>query len=74
MHALRQFYASVLLDAGEDIKALSEYLGDSEPGLTLRVYAHLMPTSRERTRRAVDAVFLPGTTPHRDVSRARQRA
>lgn len=27
MHALRHFYASVLLDAGESIKALSEYLG-----------------------------------------------
>jgi hypothetical protein len=29
MHALRHFYASVLLDAGESIKALSEYLGHS---------------------------------------------
>jgi integrase len=57
MHALRHFYASVLLDAGESIKAVSEYLGHSDPGLTLRVYAHLMPTSRERTRKAVDAAL-----------------
>jgi hypothetical protein len=35
MHALRHFYASVLLDAGESIKALSEYLGHSDPGLTV---------------------------------------
>jgi hypothetical protein len=35
MHALRHFYASVLLDAGENIKALAEYLGHSDPGLTL---------------------------------------
>lgn len=34
MHALRHFYASVLLDAGENIKALAEYLGHSDPGLT----------------------------------------
>jgi site-specific recombinase XerD len=27
MHALRHFYASVLLEAGESIKALSAYLG-----------------------------------------------
>ncbi|MEV6935029.1 hypothetical protein AB0N19_11340 [Streptomyces sp. NPDC051132] len=27
MHALRPFYASVFLDAGESVKALSEYLG-----------------------------------------------
>lgn len=32
MHALRHFYASVLLDAGENIKALAEYLGHSDPG------------------------------------------
>jgi site-specific recombinase XerD len=27
MHALRHFYASALLDAGESIKAVSAYLG-----------------------------------------------
>ncbi|MEV4965651.1 tyrosine-type recombinase/integrase [Streptomyces sp. NPDC024062] len=57
MHAMRHFYASVLLDAGENIKALAEYLGHSDPGLTLRVYAHLMPSSQERTRKAVSAIF-----------------
>ncbi|MFJ5643092.1 hypothetical protein [Streptomyces sp. NPDC093223] len=30
MHALRHFYASVLLDAGESIRALSSYLGHAE--------------------------------------------
>lgn len=54
MHALRHFYASVLLDAGESVRALAEYLGHSDPGFTLRVYTHLMPASEERTRRAVD--------------------
>ncbi|CBG72044.1 putative traSA:integrase fusion protein (fragment) [Streptomyces scabiei 87.22] len=57
MHALRHFYASVLLDAGENIKALAEYLGHSDPGLTLRVYAHPTPSSQKRTRKAVAAVF-----------------
>lgn len=59
MHALRHFYASVLLDAGESIRAVSEYLGHSDPGFTLRVYTHLMPSSAERTRSAVDAAFSP---------------
>jgi integrase len=54
MHALRHFYASVLLDAGESVRALAEYLGHADPGFTLRVYTHLMPASEERTRRAVD--------------------
>ncbi len=57
MHALRHFYASALLDAGESIKAVSEYLGHSDPGLTLKVYAHLMPSSRERTRTAIATVY-----------------
>lgn len=59
MHALRHFYASVLLDAGESIKALAEYLGHSDPGLTLKVYAHLMPSSRERARKALGQALRP---------------
>jgi integrase len=54
MHVLRHFYASVLLEAGESIKALALYLGHSNPGFTLRVYTHLMPSSEERTRKAID--------------------
>jgi integrase len=57
MHALRHFYASVLLDAGESIRALASYLGHADPGFTLRVYTHLMPASEERTKRAIDAVL-----------------
>ncbi|MBW8702526.1 putative prophage phiRv2 integrase [Streptomyces sp. MBT84] len=59
MHALRHFYASVLLDAGESIKALAEYLGHSDPGLTLKVYAHLMPSSRDRARKALGRALRP---------------
>jgi hypothetical protein len=44
----------VLLDAGESIKALSEYLGHSDPGFTLRTYTHLLPSSETRTRKAID--------------------
>lgn len=57
MHALRHLYASVLLDAGESVKAVSEYLGHADPGFTLRVYTHLLPSNHERTRKAVDAFF-----------------
>lgn len=60
MHALRHFYASVLLDAGESVKALSEYLGHHDPGFTLRTYTHLMPSSEKRTREAVNRAFEDG--------------
>ncbi len=57
MHQLRHFFASALLDGGESIRAVSQYLGHSDPGFTLRTYAHVMPASEERTRRAVDAAL-----------------
>ncbi|MFJ7197946.1 MULTISPECIES: tyrosine-type recombinase/integrase [unclassified Streptomyces] len=57
MHALRHFYASVLLDAGENIKALSRYLGHANAGFTLHTYTHLMPSSELRTRKAVDDLY-----------------
>lgn len=56
-HALRHHYASVLLDAGANIRAVSEYLGHSDPGFTLRTYTHLMPASNDRTRQAIDDAF-----------------
>jgi integrase len=36
------------------IRALADYLGHSDPGFTLRVYSHLMPTSDEKARAVVD--------------------
>lgn len=67
MHALRHFYASVLLDAGESIRALADYLGHSDPGFTLRVYTHLMPSSETRARSAVDRVFRQGAPDSRGL-------
>lgn len=57
MHALRHFYASVLLAMGVSIKELAEYLGHADPGFTLRTYTHLVPSSHERARVAIDGVF-----------------
>ncbi|MGA4541332.1 tyrosine-type recombinase/integrase [Uniformispora flossi] len=57
MHALRHTYASVLLDAGESIRTLADYLGHEDPAFTLRTYTHLIPSSRARARAAVDRAF-----------------
>jgi integrase len=67
MHALRHFYASVLIDAGESVKAVAEYLGHADAGFTLRVYAHLFPSSEHRARSAVDRA-LTGSDPAAVVS------
>ena len=54
---MRHFFASALLDAGESIKVVSDYLGHSDPGFTLRTYTHVMPDTRARSLTAIDAVF-----------------
>ncbi|RLK61175.1 tyrosine-type recombinase/integrase [Actinokineospora cianjurensis] len=59
MHALRHFYASTLLANGVSVTELAEYLGHSDVKTTLETYTHLMPTSSERARLAVDTVFRP---------------
>jgi len=54
MHALRHRYASVLLAGGVDIRALSDYLGHHDPGFTLRIYAHLLPSAEGKALRAIE--------------------
>jgi integrase len=56
-HALRHFYASTALAGGVSIRELAEYLGHEDAATTLRIYAHMMPSSHHRARQAVDAVF-----------------
>lgn len=59
MHVLRHTAASAWLAAGVDVRTVAEYLGHSDPGFTLRVYAHLMPDAADRARKAMDAFFQP---------------
>lgn len=63
MHALRHYFASIMLAGGVDIGALSEYLGHHDPGFTLRVYRHLIPSDAERARKAVEAALLAADGP-----------
>jgi integrase len=73
LHQLRHYYASVLLAGGVDIKALSEYLGHHDPTVTLRIYAHLMPSAEGRALRAIEAALAeadgPSTAPGEENGR-----
>lgn len=42
-HDLRHTTATHLLEQGENLKTVSEFLGHSDPGFTLRTYAHVLP-------------------------------
>ena len=57
-HALRHFYASLLIRHGESVKTVQVRLGHASAAETLDTYSHLWPDSDDRTRAAVDAVLL----------------
>jgi integrase len=62
MHALRHFYASVLMSEGVSIKELAAYLDHADPGFTLRTYMHLVPSSFQRARAPSTASSRPSQT------------
>lgn len=58
LHDLRHFFASALLDQGESLKAVAEWLGHTDPAFTLATYTDLMPSSGdERTKSAIASVY-----------------
>ncbi|WEV29641.1 site-specific integrase [Streptomyces sp. 71268] len=56
-HALRHFFASEELEAGESVVSLARWLGHSDPGFTLRKYSHFLPRAGARGTAAIDAIF-----------------
>lgn len=57
LHALRHYYASLLIRHGESVKVVQARLGHASAAETLDTYSHLWPDSDDRTREAVDAVL-----------------
>jgi integrase len=57
MHALRHYYASLLIRFGESVKTVQARLGHASAAETLDTYSHLWPDSDDRTREAIDAVL-----------------
>jgi integrase len=57
IHDLRHFFASGLIAAGCDVIAVQRALGHANATMTLGTYAHLWPSSEDRTRRAASAML-----------------
>ena len=71
MHALRHYYASLLIRYGESVKTVQARLGHASASETLDTYSHLWPDSDDRTREAIDSVL--GQHPATDLETASER-
>lgn len=56
-HALRHYYASLLIRHGESVKVVQSRLGHASAAETIDTYSHLWPDSEDCTRLAVDSVL-----------------
>ena len=56
-HSLRHLYATVLIEDGQNIKAVSQTLGHADPVVTMRIYAHAVPGSQAKLAGRVDAIM-----------------
>ncbi len=57
LHALRHYYASLLIRHGESVKVVQARLGHASASETLDTYSHLWPDSDDQTREAIDSVL-----------------
>jgi integrase len=59
LHECRHTFASLLIDAGANPKAVQEFMGHSKIQTTFDIYGHLMPGSHDEVRERMDA-YLAG--------------
>jgi integrase len=55
LHECRHTFASLLIDAGVNPKAIQEFMGHATIGETFSRYGQLMPGARNQARELVDA-------------------
>ena len=48
------YYATILFDAGVDVKSAQKFLGHSDIEVTLEVYTHLSKFKEDKAIRALD--------------------
>lgn len=56
-HDLRQAFATLLIEACEDLGVVSRILGHADFATTADVYAHLTPVMLERSAQRISAVL-----------------
>ena len=59
-HSLRHSYASLLFQAGADIKTVQELLGHADINTTLQIYVHVFPTTKKEAVNLLNQKLLCG--------------
>jgi len=59
LHDLRHTYASIMLAAGVNIRAISQALGHANVSVTLGVYSHLLPGAGKSAAEKFDRLLEP---------------
>jgi integrase len=62
LHACRHTFASLMIAAGVNAKALSSYMGHANIGITLDRYGHLMPGNEDEAAELLDAYLERANT------------
>ena len=57
-HEARHTFASLLIAAGANAKAVQEFMGHSKVQTTFDTYGHLLPGSHDEVRERMDAYLL----------------
>jgi integrase len=68
MHEARHTFASLLIDAGTNPKAVQEFMGHANITETFDTYGHLFPGSRDEVRQRMDAYLLDAVEDEFEVS------
>jgi integrase len=58
LHACRHTFASMMIAAGVNAKALSTYMGHANIAITLNLYGHLMPGNEDEAAGMLDAYLV----------------
>jgi integrase len=63
LHECRHTFASLLIDAGANAKAIQTFMGHSKIQTTFDTYGHLMPGSHDEVRERMDAYLADAAAP-----------
>ena len=68
IHDLRHTYASLMIAAGVNAKALSEFMGHATIAITYDLYGHLLPGSHDEAAELLDAFLARAAEAETDVT------